>query len=112
MAEKTSKSETVPKNDPCGLLRELYNSGDLSIAHVIVLGEAKRHLHRKMEEVYYVEKGEGQLLVGDELLEIKEGDVIAIPKNTPHFLKRIEGKPLEVLVITHPRFDPSDLILC
>ncbi len=112
MVEKTSKRDVAPKRDPCGSLKELYNSDSLSIAHVVVLGEAKRHLHKKMEEVYYVEKGEGQLLVGDELLEIKEGDVIAIPKNTPHFLKRIDGKPLEVLVITHPRFDPSDLILC
>lgn len=112
MVEKTSKRDVAPKRAPCGSLRELYNSESLSIAHVVVLGEAKRHMHRKTEEVYYVEKGEGQLFVGDKLLELMEGDVVSIPRNTPHFLKKPEGKHFEVLVITHPRFDPSDLILC
>ncbi len=112
MVEKTNKRDVAPKNDPCGSLRELYSSKNLSIANVVVLGEAKRHLHRKMEEVYYVEKGEGHLFVGDRLLELVEGDVVSIPRNTSHFLKKLEGKHFEVLVITHPRFDPSDLILC
>jgi len=108
---KVSKSEIKPKRYSCGLLRELYSSENLSIAHNTVLGEARKHMHKKMEEIYYVEKGEGELVIEDEVLNIREGDLIPIPKNSWHYLKKIEGKPLEVLVITYPRYDPNDLIL-
>ena len=111
MVEKINKYEIKPKEDPCGLLRELYNSENLSIAHDTVLGEVRKHMHRKMEEVYYVEKGEGELVIDDKVLSIREGDIIPIPKGSWHYLKKLEGKPLEVLVITHPRYDPNDLIL-
>ncbi len=111
MIKKINKKDVEPKEDPCGLLRELYHSENLSISHDIVLGTAEKHMHKKMEEVYYVEKGDGQLIIGDEVLDIKEGDIISIPKNTWHFLKKLKDKPLEVLVITYPRYDPDDLIL-
>ena len=111
MVKKINKKDIKPKKDPCGLLRELYGSKNLSIAHDVVLGTAQKHMHRKMEEVYYVEKGEGQLVIGEETLDIKEGDIIPIPKNTWHYLKKIEGKNLEVLAITHPKYIPEDLIL-
>ena len=111
MVKKINKKDIKPKKDPCGLLRELYGSKNLSIAHDVVLGTAQKHMHRKMEEVYYVEKGEGQLVIGEETLDIKEGDIIPIPKNTWHYLKKIEGELLEVLAITHPKYIPKDLIL-
>lgn len=109
---KTSKYDVEPKEDPCGLMRELYNSDNLSIAHVVVLGKAREHLHKKMEEIYYVEKGKGQLIIGNDVLNVKEGDVIPIPKNTWHYLNKSNenGEKLEVLVISHPRYDPKDMI--
>jgi len=110
MTEKINKLDIRPKEDPCGLLRELYNSKNLSIAHVAVLGETRNHMHRKMEEVYYIEKGEGQVVVDDKALNIREGDIIPIPKNTWHYLRKSEENPLEVLVITHPKYDQDDLI--
>lgn len=110
MTNKINKYDVKPKEDPCGLLRELYASENLSIAHDIVLRDAKKHMHRKMEEIYYVEKGEGKLVVGNTVLDIKEGDLIPIPKNTWHYLRKIKNKSLEVLVITHPKYDPEDMI--
>ena len=110
MVEKISKDKIEPKEDPCGLLRELYSSENLSIAHDVVLGKARKHKHIKMEEVYYVEKGSGKLIIGDEVLSIKTGDLVAIPKNTLHYLKKENNKDFEVLVITYPKFDADDLI--
>ena len=110
MIKKINKRDIEPKETSCGLLRELYASENLSIAHDIVLQDAKKHMHKKMEEIYYVEKGEGELVIGNEVLKIKEGDLIPIPKNTWHYLRRIKNKPLEVLVITYPKFDPKDVI--
>jgi len=111
MVKKLNKKDVKPKKDPCGLIRELYSSRNISIAHDVVLDTAQKHMHRQMEEVYYVEKGRGQLVIGDTTLDIKEGDLISIPKNIWHYLKKIEGKPLEVLVVTHPQYIPEDLIL-
>lgn len=111
MIKKINKRDVEPKEDPCGLLRELYGSENISIAHDIVLGTSQKHMHRQMEEIYYIEKGEGQLIVGEEILEMKTGDLVAIPKNTWHYLKKLKGKPLEVLVVTHPKYIPEDLIL-
>ena len=109
--KKVSKYEVKPVRDPCGLLREFYSSANISIAHDTVTGEAEKHMHHVMEEYYYVERGHGQLMMGDEVLNINGGDLIAIPKNTWHALQAFEGVKLEVLVITHPKYDPRDVIL-
>jgi mannose-6-phosphate isomerase-like protein (cupin superfamily) len=108
--KKINKHDVKPIDDPCGQLRELYHSANISIAHDTVTGEARKHMHKVMEEIYYVEKGKGQIVIGDETIDITEGDLIPIPKNTWHYLKPVEGKPLEVLVITYPKYDPNDLI--
>lgn len=110
MMEKVNKNNVEPFEDPCGLMRELYHSDNISVAHVQVSGQAERHKHRKTEEIYYVEKGEGELVVDDEILTLKEGDLFPVPKNSWHYLKKVEGKPFEILVISHPRFDPQDFI--
>ena len=109
--KKISKYEVKPVQDPCGLLRELYSSDHLSIAHDTVVGDAKKHTHKVMEEIYYVEDGEGQLLIDKEILDIKKGDLIPIPKNTVHALKKLKDTELQVLVVTYPKYDPHDLIL-
>jgi len=108
--KKINKYKIKPKKDPCGLLRELYNSKNISIAHDIVTGKARKHKHKNMEEIYYVEKGEGKLHLGNKVIKLKKGDLIAIPKNTWHCLEKIKGKRFEVLVITHPKYDRRDLI--
>ena len=99
-----------PEEDACGLLWNLHNSENLSIAYAEVAAPARRHKHQKMQEKYRIEKGEGQLFIGNKVLDISKGDVIKIPKNSWHYLKRVKRKPLEVLVITHPKYDPSDRI--
>ncbi|MBT5021459.1 cupin domain-containing protein [Candidatus Woesearchaeota archaeon] len=104
-----NKQDIKPIQDPCGELRELYHSDNLSIAHDIAYRDARKHMHKKMEEVYYVEKGEGQIVVGETTYNITAGDTIPIPLNTWHYLKIIQGKQLEVLVITHPKYDPDDV---
>ncbi len=104
------KSSIEPIEDPCGLIWEVYNKKNLGIAYVEVTGKAQEHKHRKMEEKYYVKKGRGRLVVNNEVLTIKKGDVVVIPQKSWHYLKKVKGNPLEVLVITHPRYDPDDFI--
>ena len=109
MKEKINKDEIVPQQDACGLIRELYSSKHMTLAHVEVIGTARKHLHKMLEEIYYVTKGEGELLIEDRVIKIKEGDMIPIPKNTYHELRTIEGEPFEILFITYPQFTLDDV---
>ena len=109
----THKDDVKPIDDPCGELRELYQSDTLGIAHVIFSpkSEAKLHLHRVMEEVYYITKGKGKIVIGDKEHDIREGDTVAIPKNVPHKAINPNDEVMEALVVTHPKFMPEDLIM-
>ena len=103
-----NKDDFSSIDDPCSILREIYLSDNMSIAHVNVVAESKKHIHRKMEEVYYVTKGKGQVFLGADKIDIKEGDVIPIPKNVWHYL--IPSGKFELLAITYPKYDSSDMI--
>lgn len=105
-----TRARVKPVNDTCGTLWELYNEGDLSVAYDVVTGTAGKHKHRILREKYRVEKGAGRLAIGNRIRDIKKGDVITIPRNIWHQLIKGKGK-LEVLVITHPKYDSHDQIL-
>jgi len=109
MQQKINKDEIFPKEDACGAIRELYRSDHLTLAHVEITGDAKPHLHRKMEEIYYVTKGEGELVIGDQVLKIREGDLIPIPKNTYHQLRKTDSDLFEIIFVTYPAFTMKDV---
>ena len=106
MVEKINKYSIAPVADACGLIRELYKSCNISIASVEVEREAREHKHDIMEEVYYVEQGDGSVVIDDEEINLEKGDIISIPQHKWHYLK---GN-LEVLVINSPAYDVSDVI--
>ncbi len=103
-------SSVKPKQDTCGLIWELYDSPNLSIAYVRVLDVAQKHKH-SFEEIYRIEKGKGRLIMDGQCIDIKKGDVILIPKNRWHYLKKTSNESFEVLVVTHPRFSPDEVVL-
>lgn len=100
-----------PIQDACGTIRELYSSENLSLAYINLTGQAKKHKHSVMEEIYFVVKGEGNLIIGKDKYSIEQGDTISIPKETYHFLETEKDSELEVLVITHPKYSNEDVIL-
>ena len=107
--EVIRKDDVKPIISSCGPLRELYSSENIDISHVVIDKPTKKHMHKKMEEVYYIVKGKGILVLGEKEFEVNETDLIPIPKNTWHYLKP-KNKPLEVLTIIHPKYNPKDEI--
>jgi len=103
-------SSANPVQDPCGMLWELYKDDNMSLAYVRVTGRAKKHKHQIMQERYRAEKGSGVMQVGSNLIDMKKGDVVVIPRNEWHFLQRARQSPFEILVLTHPGYDPNDFI--
>ena len=46
-----------------------------------------RHRHTREDEVYYVLKGELEVIVGDEVFILKAGDTLMAPRDIPHQLR-------------------------
>lgn len=47
-------------------------------------GETPKHFHAVANEIQYVVEGTGTMWLGDKQVPIKPGDLIIIPKGTPH----------------------------
>lgn len=94
----------------------IYNSplfGDsLASSFVIVIKkEVKLHKHLNHSEHVVVLAGSGTMKLGDKQIEIKKGDVVFIPKNTPHSVKVNSKEVLKVLSIQAPYFDGKDRVM-
>jgi mannose-6-phosphate isomerase-like protein (cupin superfamily) len=107
--EIKNRKDITPIKDACESLQEMYHSKNLSLSYATINPQAKPHKHLKMEEIYYIISGKGIIRIGDESFEIKSRDIIPIPKNKFHFVEYVK-EPIELVVVTHPRFDPKDLI--
>lgn len=44
------------------------------------------HAHENGEETVYITKGEGEVLIGEEIYKIKEGTIMFFPQGIPHML--------------------------
>ena len=67
------------------------------------------HTHKEQEEVYVVVRGSGRMKLDDEIVEVKEWDVVRVPPGT---WRGYEGGPegLEILVFGAPNLgeDPRE----
>jgi len=61
-------------------------------------GYCEEHQHATMDEYFYVSKGRAQYTVDSELLEVKEGDFLAIPAGKSHrLIVDAEAEELELI---------------
>ncbi|MDO8508983.1 MAG: cupin domain-containing protein [Nanoarchaeota archaeon] len=104
-----NRADILSFGDLCGRIQGLYDSQNISIAYVKIEENAISHKHDKMEEVYYILKGEGIIQIGKERRKIGVDDVISIPKGEYHHLENTSKEPLELIVVTHPRYDSTDV---
>ena len=50
----------------------------------VQLGTVGKHYHASSNEVQYVVEGQGKFWLGDSYKDVGPGDLIIIPKGTPH----------------------------
>lgn len=86
-------------------------SGDsLSTAFVIwIQREVPAHYHAAHSETVLVLRGRGEMLLGEQRLPIRKGDLIFIPQGTPHSVT-VKGRMLQVLSSQSPHFDGKDRV--
>lgn len=87
-----------------------HNAPDASVTITRVTMEpssiSKRHLHAQSEQIWIVERGSGQLLLGDGTQTgLKAGDIVRTPPGDTHGVENTGGEPLVYLAITTPPED-------
>jgi len=71
-------------------------------------GNVPKHLHPNTNELQYILEGTGTIWLGDKEVTVKPGDLVVIPKGTPHGGSKPNGRPLKAIAIKTPPQAPDD----
>jgi mannose-6-phosphate isomerase-like protein (cupin superfamily) len=86
-----------------GMRNKLLVSLD-GITIAIQDGNTPKHLHSNANEMQYVLDGTGTIWLGDKEVTVKPGDLVIIPKGTPHGgTKPISGQVKAIAIKTPPQ---------
>ena len=67
-------------------------------------GSPPKHLHANAHEIQYFLEGTGTIWLGDKEVTVKPGDLVIIPKGTPHGgTKPISGQVKAIAIKTPPQ---------
>ena len=93
------KPDTVLRDSFILLDKENTQSENLTVGSTIVYPGARTsgHTHPEVEEVYYITKGKGKMLVDDVEFEVKTGDAFWVKPGSFHTTFNIGLEPLEYL---------------
>lgn len=78
----------------------------ISFAKMELRAPQRTSLNRKSDIYYYILKGEGTFTFDENRIEVKEGDMVYVPKNT----KYRDAGEMTMLGIAIPRFDPKETV--
>lgn len=114
-----TKSQTILNADSIGRLsaseniysKSLFSDSLATSFCITIKKEVKLHKHAGHSEHVIVMEGEGLMKLGDNSFTIKKGDIVFIPKNTPHAVKTTSKTALKVISIQSPLFDGKDRIM-
>jgi mannose-6-phosphate isomerase-like protein (cupin superfamily) len=111
-----NESKEIP--DICGKVLELINQDNsncrlMSIA-TIFLDPGKSstpHLHKEMEEIYYIIEGEGVIEIDGQTNIVKSGHAILLPIGSKHMITNTGQKVMKFISVDSPPFNEKDIYL-
>jgi mannose-6-phosphate isomerase-like protein (cupin superfamily) len=71
-------------------------------------GNVGKHMHPNTNEIQYILEGTGTIWLGDKEVTVKPGDLVVIPKGTPHGGTKPDGRPFKAIAIKTPPQAPDD----
>ena len=74
-------------------------------------GSPPKHLHTNAHEIQYILEGTGTIWLGDKEVRVKPGDLVIIPKGTPHAGTKPDGRTIKAIAIKTPPQAPDDVKL-
>src|SRR5438034_8952012 len=74
-------------------------------------GSPPKHLHANANEIQYILEGTGTIWLGDKEVPVKPGDLVVIPKGTPHAGTKPQGRTIKAIAIKTPPQAPDDVKL-
>ena len=86
---------------PTGYRSKTFMSADGSTISVQD-GNVVKHMHPNTNEIQYILEGTGTIWLGDKEVAVKAGDLIIIPKGTPHGGSKPDGRPFKAIAIKTP----------
>ena len=100
-------AEVEPWAETCGQIRPLIEARDEAAAevHHVVIDRAKLHYHARTDEFYYIIDGEGTMVLDDDVIDVRKGMVVYVPRGVKH---KAVGK-LTVLTVCIPRGVMDDI---
>lgn len=88
----------------------LYSDSLASSFLIWIIQGVKAHKHVYHSEQVYVLQGEAVMRLGEQVITIKPGDIINIPKNTVHEVKVTSDEPMQVISFQAPFFEGKDRV--
>ena len=74
-------------------------------------GNTPKHLHNNANEMQYILDGTGTIWLGDKEVPVKPGDLVIIPKGTPHGGTKVTGRTIKAIAIKSPPQASDDVKL-
>ena len=90
-----------------GLRSKMFVSAD-GMTISVQDGNVPKHLHPNTNEIQYILEGTGTIWLGDKEVKVKPGDLVVIPKGTPHGGSKPDGRTLKAIAIKTPPQAPDD----
>ena len=90
-----------------GLRSKMFVSADGATVSVQD-GNVPKHLHPNTNEMQFILEGTGTIWLGDKEVQVKPGDLVVIPKGTPHGGTKPDGRPFKAIAIKTPPQAPDD----
>ncbi len=111
-AQSSMNIDTVQIREPYDnvLIKKLNSDKNASTFLIFIKKEVKLHKHITHSETIIILEGTGVMNLGDKNFEVKKGDIIFVPENTPHSVKVTSEIPLKVISIQAPEFDGKDRV--
>jgi mannose-6-phosphate isomerase-like protein (cupin superfamily) len=81
----------------------LRDIGFLAVAR-LASGKLLESHRDPMEEIYFIQEGEGEMTVDEETRAVKPGDAIWIPTGASHALLNTGKREIVILVVASPIF--------
>ena len=71
-------------------------------------GNVPKHMHPNTNEFQYIVEGTGTIWLGDKEVRVKPGDLVIIPKGTPHGGTKPDSGVFKAIAIKTPPQGPDD----